>query len=128
MVTNKLGVAKSVLLQEGEFNESLCLTGGSCAGDPAAQKPSMGKVSSCRNPAKSHCLDLENRLKTDNWCISIKRSRKNMYEERFPLDLSIFGNNFFQILNLHMESLQGWGQKLKTKQCQNSRCLLPNSF
>lgn len=115
VVTNKLGVAKSGLLQEGEFNESLCLTGGSCAGDPAAQKPSMGKVSFCRNPAKSYCLGLENSLKTDNWCISIKGSRKNMQEVKLPLDLNIFGNNFFQILNLHMESLRGRGKKIKNK-------------
>lgn len=49
MVTDKLDVVESGLLQEGEFNENLCLAGGS-----AAHEQSMGKICFCRNPTKGH--------------------------------------------------------------------------
>lgn len=55
MVTNKSDVVESDLLQEGEFNENLCLAGGS-----AAHEQTMGKICFWKNDTKSHNPGLAN--------------------------------------------------------------------
>lgn len=57
VVTNKSDVVESGLLQEGGFDENLCLAGGS-----AAHKQTIGKILFWRNDTKRHYPSLANWL------------------------------------------------------------------